>query len=124
MLSIVFPWSNGVKCFIVNAAKSLSAVNIFPDPFRKFGLNQLLPILSNGSFLLVQHPNLIAVGINFGIEDADILLVQGLLKNVVGINSFGAVGGNALILLPSMDLPVTFHSPVWGEYNTWILSRA
>ena len=96
MLSIVFPWSDGIKCFVVNAAKPLSAVNIFPDPFRKFGLNQFLPILSNGSFLLVQYPNLIAVGINFGIEDADILLVQGLLKNVVGINPFGAVGGKRL----------------------------
>ena len=96
MLTVILPWSDGIEGFVVDAAQPLPAVNVSPNPFRKFRLNQLLPILGNGGFLLVQHPDFVAVGIELGVINADILLIQSLLKDVVGIDALGAVGGYRL----------------------------
>ena len=96
MLTVIFPGADGIEGFVVDAAQPLPAVNILPNPFRELRLDQLLPILGNGCFLLVQHSDFVAVGIELGVINADILLVQGLLKDVVGIDALGAVGGDCL----------------------------
>ena len=75
VLTVVFPWADCVEGLVVDAAQPLPAVNILPNPFRELGLNQLLPILGNGSLLLVQHPDFVAVGIDLGVINADILLI-------------------------------------------------
>ena len=96
VLTVIFAGADGIEGFIVDAAQPLPAVNVTPNPFRKLGLDQFLPVLGNGGFLLVQHPDFVAVGINLGIVNADILLIQGLLKNMVGIDALGAIGGDCL----------------------------
>ena len=94
--AIVLPRSDGIEGVVIDAAQPFAPVNVLPQPIGKFGLDQLLPILGNGSLLLVQHPDFVAVGINLGIVNADILLIQGLLKDVIGIDALGAVGGDRL----------------------------
>ena len=95
MLTVILTGPQGVKGFIVDATEPFTAVNVFPDPFRKFGLDQLLPVLCDGGFLFVQYPDFVAMGIDLGIEDANIFLILGLLKDVVGIDPLGAISGNS-----------------------------
>ena len=96
VLTVILPWADGIEGFIVDAAQPLPTINVLPNPFRELGLNQLLPVLGNGGFLFVQHPDFVAVGIYLGVINAGILLIQGLLKNVVGVDPLGAVGGDCL----------------------------
>ena len=96
MLTVIFPGPDGIEGFVVDAAQPLPTINVLPNPFRELGLNQLLPVLGNGGFLFVQHPDFVAVGIYLGVINAGILLIQGLLKNVVSIDALGAVGGDRL----------------------------
>ena len=96
VLTVILPGTDGIEGFVVDTAQPLPAINVLPNPFREFCLDQLLPILGNGSLLLVQHPDFVAVGIELGVINADILLIQGLLKDVIGIDALGAVGGNRL----------------------------
>ena len=112
VLTVIFPGADGIEGFIVNAAQPLPAVNVLPNPFRKLCLDQLLTILGNGGFLLVQHPDFVAVGIELGVINADILLIQSLLKDVVGIDALGAVGGDRLDVAAVKGL--VGHIPLTG----------
>ena len=75
MLAVILTGSQRIEKLIINAAEPFTAVNVFPDPFCKLGLDQLLPVLCDGGFFFVQYPNFVTVGIDSGIKDADILLV-------------------------------------------------
>ena len=124
MLTIVFPRTDGIEGFVVNTAQPLPAVNVLPNPFRELSFDQLLPILGNGGFLFVQNPDFVAVGVNLGIVNADILLIQGLLKNVVSVDALGAVGGDRLDIAAVKGL--VGHIPLagMGRIQTLILYRA
>ena len=85
VLPVVFAGPDAVKCFIVNAAQFLAPVNVPPDPLGKFGLDEFLPVLGNGRFLFVQNRLSVPVFVLDIVKNTDILLVQGLLKDVVGV---------------------------------------
>ena len=53
MLSIVFAGPDGVEYLIVDGAQPLPAVDVFPYPFGKLLLDQFLPVLGDGGFLLL-----------------------------------------------------------------------
>ena len=59
--AIILTGTNRIKGFIVKAAQQLTPVNIFPYPFREFLLEQLLTVLRDCSFLLVQDRLSVAV---------------------------------------------------------------
>ena len=100
MPSVILTGTDAVEGFIVDAAQPFSAVNVPPYPFRKFLLDEFLPVLGNSSFLLVEDSFFIAVFILNIVEYPHILLVQGLLQNVIGGHAFGAVGGEYLYIAP------------------------
>ena len=75
MLAVILTGPQRIEKFIVDAAEPFTAVNVFPDPFRKLGLDQLLPVLGNGGFLFVQYPDFVTVSIDLGIKDANIFLI-------------------------------------------------
>ena len=54
MPPIILTGADAVEGFVINAAQQFPAVNVFPDPLGKLLLNQLLSVLGNGSFLLVE----------------------------------------------------------------------
>ncbi|CDB29335.1 unknown [Firmicutes bacterium CAG:137] len=107
---VIFPWPGGIKGFVVNAAQQLPPVDVLPDPFGEFLLNQLLPVLGDGGFLFVENRLLIAILILYIIEHPHIPLVQGLLQNLIGIHPLCAVGGKGLyvarIRILSRDAPL------------------
>lgn len=61
MPSVILTGTDAVEGFIVDAAQPFSAVNVPPYPFRKFLLDEFLPVLGNSSFLLVEDSFFIAV---------------------------------------------------------------
>ena len=96
MTPVILAGTDGVEGFVVDAAQALSPVNIFPHPFRKLRLYQLLPVLGDGRFLFIENRFLVPILIVHIVKDTDILLVQGLLQNMIGVDALGAVGGDGL----------------------------
>ena len=100
MTAVILTGANGIKGFVVDAAQPFSPVNVFPDPFGEFLLNQLLSILGNGGFLFVENRLFVAVFVLHIIKHTHIPLVQGLLQNLIGIHALGAVGGQSFDIAP------------------------
>ena len=96
MAPVILSGTNGIKGFVVDAAQALTPVNIFPYPFDEFRLYQLLPILGDGRFLFIENGLFVPVLIVHIVKDADVLLVQGLFQNVIGVDALGAVGCDSL----------------------------
>ena len=116
MPSVILTGTNAVEAFVVNAAQALSAVNVSPYPLRKFLLDEFLPVLGNGGFLLVEDGFFIAVFILNIVEYPHILLIQGLLQDVIGSHALGAVGGEYLYIAP---VRVLFRDgPLAGNFGT------
>ena len=98
MPSVIFTGTDAVEGFVVDVAQALSAVNVSPYPLREFLLDEFLPVLGNGGFLLVEDSFFIAVFILDIVEYPHILLIQGLLQDVIGAHALGAVGGEYLYI--------------------------
>ena len=75
MTAVILTGPDGVKGFVVDAAQLFSTVNVLPDPFGEFLFDQLLPILSNGSFLFVENRLFVAVFVLHIIKHTHIPLV-------------------------------------------------
>ena len=95
MLPIILTGTERIKGFIVDPTQQFTATDVFPKPFGKLGFDQLLSILSDSCFFLIQHSLLVPMIVNDCIKNADVLLIQSLLQNVIGIDAFGAIGGDA-----------------------------
>ena len=116
MLAIVFTGTAGIECFVVDGAQPFPAVDVFPNPFGKLLLDQLLPVLGDGGFLLVEDSLFISVFILHIIKNPHILLVQGLLQDEVGAHPLCAVGGVGLDIGP---VKVFFgNRPLAGGFGT------
>ena len=61
MPPVILAGADAVEGFIVNTAQQLPAVNVFPYPLGKLLLNQFLPVLGDGGFLLVEDGLFLAV---------------------------------------------------------------
>ena len=53
MASIIFPWTDAVKSFIINLTEIFPSVQIFKYPLLKFLFDQLLLLLCQHCFLPV-----------------------------------------------------------------------
>ena len=73
MTAIVLTGTDGVELLVVQPAKALSAVGVFPYPVLERLLDQFLLALCDGGFLFVQHRGFLAAGIIDIIEDPHIL---------------------------------------------------
>ena len=111
--AIVFTGASGVEQLVVLPDQCNAPLGVLPDPVGESIFDDLLFLLCQHSLPLVQHPLGLAFGILNGVIDADIFQVQGLLQNLVGIGTAGAVGlGGDNIAPPGGSLPSTRHSAV------------
>ena len=69
------PRTDRIESLVVNAAQLLAPVDVLPDPLGKLLLDELLPVLGDGGFLLVQYRLFVAVIVIDIVKDADIFLV-------------------------------------------------
>lgn len=109
MTAVILTGPNGIKGFVVDSTQPFPSINVFPDPFGEFLLDQLLPILGNGSFLFVENRLFVAVFVLHIIKHTHIPLVQGLLQNLIGIHPLGAVGGQCFDIAPVGIFSVMAH---------------
>ena len=111
--SVILTGAGRVEQFVVLLHQCNAPLGVLPDPVRKSVLDDLLFLLCQHGFPLVQHPFGLALGILDRVIDADIFQVQGLLQNLVGIGTGCAVGlGGDNITSPRSGL--TFHTPLGG----------
>ena len=125
--AVVLTGSVGIKQDIVGLADGLAPVGVFPDPLGKGILDQLLLALSDGGFLLVEDSGFPAIGIVHIIKNTDILQIQGVLDDFIGVDALGAVGADGLhiaaILALALDAPfagdagiVDLHAPLHAAW--------
>ena len=76
--AVIFPRADGIEGVVIDAAQPFASVDVLPQPIGKFGLDQFLPVLCNGSLLHIQHRTLLAV-LHNGVEHLDHPLIQRLL---------------------------------------------
>ena len=100
MASVILTGPNGIKGFIVDKTQLLPTVDIFPNPLGKLLLDQLLPVLGNGGFLLVENRLFIAVFVLYIVEHPHIPLIQRLFQNLICIHPFGSIGGGCFDIAP------------------------
>lgn len=91
--AVIFPRTDGIEGVVIDTAQPFAPVNVLPKPIGKLGLDQLLPILGDGSFLHIQYRTLLAV-LHNSVEHLDHPLIQRLLQDVIRRDTLGAVGGD------------------------------
>ena len=96
MAAVVFAGAQGIEPFVVFLYQHLAAGRIFPDPVLESVLDLLLFHLGFLGGSGVQHPNLVALHILFGVEDAHIPQVQAFLQDMVEVGALRAVGHGGL----------------------------
>ena len=90
--AVILPGTGTVKLLVVLGHQSFPAAGIFPEPVLEGVLHGLLLLLCQGGGLLVNDAALLAIGILHGVVDTDVLEVQRLLQNLVGVGTVCAVG--------------------------------
>ena len=93
--SVILTGSDAVELLIVKLRQSLAACWVFPNPFSKSLFDHLLLTLCDCRFLLVEHRGLFAVLILDIIEDADILQIERLFNDFIGIDAACPVGAKS-----------------------------
>ena len=90
--AVILPGTGTVKLLVVLGHQPFPAAGIFPEPVLEGVFHGLLLLLCQGGGLLVKDAALLAVGILHGVVDADVLEVQCLLQDAVGVGTVCAVG--------------------------------
>ena len=98
---------------IIGLTDGLAPVGVFPDPLGKGILDQLLLALGDGGFLLVEDSGFPAIGIVHIIKNTDILQIQGVLDDLIGVDALGAVGPDGLDIAAIRAF--TFNAPLTGD---------
>ena len=111
--AIVFTGSGAVEQLVVLLHQRNAPLGVLPDPVGKSILDDLLFLLRQHGLPLVQHTLGLAFGILDGVIDADIFQVQGLLQNLIGIGTAGAVGFGG-DNIPSAGGSLALHTPLCG----------
>ena len=99
MGTVVFPRPLGIEYLIIAGHQHLPALRVLPYPVLKGILYGLLPLLGERRFFLVEDPVLFAVRILNCVIYAQILEVQGLFQDAVGIcplRPIGHIGRNVI----------------------------
>ena len=111
MTAIILTGTVAVEQDIVGLTDSLASVRVFPDPLSKSLFNEFLLTLGDSGFLLVEDSGFPAIGIVHIIKNTDILQIQGVLDDLIGVDAFGAIGVERLhiaaILALALDAPFT-----------------
>ena len=92
MSAIVLPWTDAVHFLVVLPNQRLTAFRVCPDPVLERIPDELLLLRRQRGFLGVQHPFFLTVGVLNGIVHLHIPEVQGILQNLIGADTIGAVG--------------------------------
>ena len=80
-----------VELLVIELANPFAPIGVFPYPFLKFSADLFLLSLRNRGFFLIQNRFLFSALVLHIIKDAHILKIEGILDNVVRINSGGTV---------------------------------
>ena len=99
MGTVVLPRPLGIEYLIIAGHQHLPARRVLPYPVLKGILYGLLPLLCERRLLLVEDPVLFAVRILDRVIDAQVLEVQGLFQDAVGIcplRPIGHIGRNVI----------------------------
>ena len=123
MAAIILTGAVAVEQNIIGLADSFTSVRVFPDPLGKSVFNEFLLALGDGGFLFVEDSGFPAIGIVHIIKNTDILQIQGVLDDLIGVDALGAVGADGLhiaaILALALDTPlagdagiVDLHAPL------------
>ena len=113
MTAIILAGAVGIEQDIIGLTDSLAPVRVFPDPFGKGILDQLLLALGDGGFLLVEDSGFPAIGIVHIIKNADIFQVQSVLDDFIGVDALGAVGTDGLDI--AAILALALNTPLAGD---------
>ena len=94
--AIILAGAVAVEQDIVGLTDGFASIRVFPDPFGKGVFNEFLLALGDGGFLLVEDSGFPAIGIVHIIKNTDILQIQGVLNDLIGVDALGAVGADGL----------------------------
>ena len=109
--TVILTGSGAVEQLIVLFYQRNAPLRVLPDPVGESVLDDLLFLLCQHCFPLVQHTFWLALGILNGVVDADIFQVQSLLQNLIGVGTGCAVGlGGDNIAPPGGSLAL--HTPL------------
>ena len=111
--SVILTGAGRVEQFVVLLHQCNAPLRVLPDPVGESILDDLLFLLCQHGFPLVQHPFGLSLGILDRVIDADIFQVQGLLQNLVGIGTGCAVGLGGDNIAPSRG-GLALHAPLCG----------
>ena len=84
MASIILPWSDTVKPFIINFTERFPSAHILKDPLFKFLPDQFLLLLCQGGFFPVQYP-VFSIGIMYCVINFCVTQIQCVLQQSVSI---------------------------------------
>ena len=90
--AVIFPWPDVVELVIVFPAQGLPAFRVLENPVLERLADGLLLLLGDGGLLFIEDADFLPV-LPMLIKNAHIPLVQQRLKNLIGVNPLGAVGG-------------------------------
>ena len=111
--SVILTGAGRVEQFVILFYQRDAPLRVLPDPVGESVLDDLLFLLCQHGFPLVQHTLEFALGVLDGVVDADIFQVQGLLQNLIGIGTAGAVGFGG-DNIPSAGGSLALHTPLCG----------
>ena len=111
--TVILTGSGAVEQLIVLPDQRNAPLGVLPDPVGKSILDDLLFLLCQHGFPLVQHTLGFALGILDGVVDADILQIQGFFQNLIGVGTGCAVGFGG-DNIPSAGGSLALHTPLSG----------
>ena len=115
MAAIIFSGAIGVEQDVIGLAQGFPSRRVFPDPFCKGFFEQLLLTLGDGSFFLVQDRDFLPLSIILIIKNTNILQIQAVLHDLVGVDAFGAIGAVRLDI--AAILALTFNAPFASDFG-------
>ena len=92
MASIILTGADTVKLVVIQPYQLFPSCGITPYPILKALLDQLLLRLSDSGFLFIEDSFLFALIIFHIVKDTHIFHIERIFNNLVGIDSFCAVG--------------------------------
>ena len=114
MTAVILPGPGSIEQLIIAITQPLPALRFPPDPILKRIFYGLLFLLGQCRLFLVQDTFLLAVGIFYRVINPDILQVQRLLQNPVGIGTFCAISGISRHIVPA-DCAFSAYLPFCGN---------
>ena len=113
MTAIILTGTVAVEQNIIGLTDGFAPIRVFPDPLSKSVFNEFLLALGDSSLFLIQNGNSAPFFIVLVIKNADILQVQGVLNDLIGIDALGAVGADGLDIAAIRAF--TFDTPLAGS---------